>query len=137
MRNRLIFAAATLVIIAYGGWRYTQTGTDAGNGGPLVQVSVPQLTAAEQEGEALFNANCVTCHGENAAGRDGSGPPLVHVIYEPNHHSDEAFYFAVKNGARAHHWPFGNMQPVEGVSEADVTKIITYVRALQRENGIR
>ena len=64
------------------------------------------------------------------------GPPLVHVIYEPSHHGDAAFVLAVRPGVRAHHWPFGNMLPVEGVSDRAVADIIAYVRALQRANGI-
>ncbi|MFZ2100653.1 MAG: cytochrome c, partial [Oricola sp.] len=93
-------------------------------------------SADAMEGEAVFNAKCASCHGENAAGQAGVAPPLVHVIYEPNHHSDAAFHIAAQRGARAHHWPFGDMPPVAGVGEAEVDKIVTYVRTLQRANGI-
>ena len=37
---------------------------------------------------------------------------------------------------RAHHWEFGNMPKIEGVTPADVEQIIRYVRWLQREAGI-
>ena len=47
-----------------------------------------------------------------------------------------AFVLAAQNGARAHHWNFGNMPAVEGVTQGDVLNIVAYVRALQRENGI-
>jgi len=93
------------------------------------------LAEESSKGEALFNANCAACHGAQAVGTD-KGPPLVHRIYEPNHHGDMAFLLAVKNGARQHHWPFGDMPPVEGVEDADVALIVTYVRGLQREAGI-
>ena len=73
----------------------------------------------------------MTCHGRHATGSD-QGPPLVHRIYEPNHHADIAFRLAVRNGVRAHHWPFGNMAPVEGVSDEDAIKITRYVRELQK-----
>jgi mono/diheme cytochrome c family protein len=121
-----------------GGWFYYSSieKSHAPAGSPIVQVTVPVLSADEKEGEALFNANCAACHGENAAGREGSGPPFVHIVYQTGHHGDAAFYLAVQNGAISHHWPFGNMPPVDGVSEADVAKIVTYVRALQRANGI-
>lgn len=102
----------------------------------LVAVAVPELSAAEQSGEAAFNAKCASCHGDNAAGQDGVAPPLVHRIYEPGHHGDQAFLVAANLGARAHHWPFGDMPPVEGVTEAEVARIVAYVRALQRANGI-
>jgi hypothetical protein len=47
-----------------------------------------------------------------------------------------AFVLAAKQGVRAHHWRFGNMPAVEGVSDEDVLQITDYVRALQRANGI-
>ena len=45
-----------------------------------------------------FKINCFSCHGANAAGVNGSGPPLVHKTYEPSHHGDTAFYNAAFNG---------------------------------------
>ncbi len=109
--------------------------------GPLpgyepVNVTVPELTAEAQAGRTIFEANCKKCHGKNAGG-SRKGPPLVHKIYEPSHHGDIAFQMAVKNGVLSHHWPFGKMPPVPGVSEEQVTSIISYVRELQRANGIR
>lgn len=103
---------------------------------PMVQVSVPPLSAAAKAGEAAFNSHCADCHGENAAGRQNIAPPLVHVIYEPSHHGDAAFFLAAQRGVRAHHWPFGDMPPVEGVTQQDVAAIVTYVRTLQQANGI-
>ncbi|GAB1723325.1 MAG: putative Cytochrome c [Nitrospira sp.] len=88
-----------------------------------------------QAGEAKFSANCAACHGVRAVGTK-QGPPLVHKIYEPNHHADMAFQRAAENGVRAHHWEFGNMPKIEGVTSADVEQIIRYVRWLQREAGI-
>lgn len=105
-------------------------------GPPIVAVKVPALSAEEQKGEVAYRTYCTRCHGEDGAGQDGVAPPLVHPIYEPNHHGDQAFLLAAMNGARAHHWPFGDMPPVEGVKPADVADIVTYVRALQRANGI-
>jgi len=43
---------------------------------------------------------------------------------------------ACHQGVRGHHWRFGNMPRIEGVGEADVEKIIVYVRETQRANGI-
>lgn len=108
-----------------------------GDGAPLVNVSVPTLTADQQLGEAAFQEFCATCHGKDGAGQEGVAPPLVHRIYEPGHHGDQAFFIAAQNGVRAHHWPFGNMPPVDGVSDQDVANIVEYVRALQRANGIQ
>lgn len=111
--------------------------TTAGvDGTALVDVSVPALSASAQAGQATFEVNCAACHGANAAGQDGVAPPLVHVIYEPNHHSDQSFYQAVRYGVRAHHWRFGNMPAIEGVDQSEISDIISYVRELQRANDI-
>ena len=94
---------------------------------PAVTTSPP--------GAALFDKNCARCHGRNAAGGPG-GPPLVHEIYHPGHHADAAFHLAVRRGVRAHHWSFGDMPAIPGVTEAEVGQIIAYVRALQVAAGI-
>ncbi len=91
---------------------------------------------AARQGAALFGKNCAVCHGARAAGSD-KGPPLVHKIYEPSHHDDRSFYRAVHQGTRSHHWSFGDMPPVPGVSDREVGRMIAYVRELQRAAGIR
>ncbi len=103
----------------------------------------PKPTAASgpvpaefQVGETTFNANCAVCHGKQAAGTD-HGPPLVHKVYEPNHHGDPAFQHAAANGVKAHHWEFGNMPKIDAVTPADVDQIVKYVRWLQRQAGIQ
>ena len=106
-------------------------------GGALADVLMPEtLSQNAQIGQLGYEAKCAACHGANAAGQDGVAPPLVHIIYEPSHHGDEAFQRAVELGVRGHHWPFGDMPPIEGVTRGDVTMIIAYIRELQRANGI-
>jgi mono/diheme cytochrome c family protein len=138
MSNRLILIAVAALVIGAIAWRlYPQApaGSDGG-GEPIVAVTVPELDPAARAGEAAFNEKCAGCHGGNAAGQAGVAPPLVHVIYEPNHHGDQSFYLAARRGVRSHHWPFGDMPPVEGITDREVGQIITYVRTLQRANGI-
>ncbi len=106
-------------------------------GAPIADVQVPaELSVNASIGMRAFDEYCAACHGANAAGQNGVAPPLVHKIYEPSHHSDEAFQSAAKNGVGAHHWDFGNMPPVSGLTRGEVQFIATYVRELQRENGI-
>ena len=106
-------------------------------GGALADVLMPEtLSQNAQIGQLGYEAKCAACHGANAAGQDGVAPPLVHIIYEPSHHGDEAFQRAAAMGVRGHHWPFGDMPPIEGVTRGDVTMIIAYIRELQRANGI-
>ena len=103
----------------------------------LADVLLPAtLSQNAQIGKRGFEAKCAACHGLNAAGQDGVAPPLVHIIYEPSHHGDEAFQRAAAMGVRGHYWPFCDMPPVEGVTRGDVTMIIAYIRELQRANGI-
>ncbi len=88
-----------------------------------------------KNGEEKFNNFCSRCHGPQGQGTD-NGPPLVHKIYEPNHHGDLAFQRAASLGVRAHHWKFGNMPKIEGVTPEDVTQIVGYIRWLQKQAGI-
>ena len=136
--NRLILTLLVAGIVVGGALVVVMRSGDpsAGAGGALVEVVVPELSEIAVAGEGVFADNCAACHGENAAGLDGAGPPLVHKIYEPSHHANMAFRRAVRNGVRAHHWPFGNMPPVEGVGDRQIGQIIAYVRELQRANGI-
>ena len=97
-------------------------------GAALANVQVPDLSPGAQEGEKLFNRSCSSCHGTNAAGQDGIAPPLIH--------GDASFHLAAKNGVRAHHWSFGNMPPVEGVTDPELDSIVFYIRELQRANGV-
>ncbi len=132
----LLVLAAALGVAGYFHFGGGEDG--AGGGAPIASVSLPgTLSARAQAGQKTYDANCASCHGRNAAGQDGIAPPLVHIIYEPGHHGDESFQRAVARGVRAHHWRFGNMPPVEGLSRRDVAAVVAYVRELQRANGIR
>ena len=136
MDTRKIAVVALVVAAGVMIWNFIgkQTGGGAPDGIP-VAVTVPVLDEPAMKGESIFAANCVACHGVNASGSE-NGPPLIHKIYEPNHHADISFLLAVRQGVRAHHWSFGNMPVIDGLSDDDVAHIIYYVRVLQKENGI-
>ena len=103
----------------------------------LTTITLPKtLTASAQTGKHIYDVKCAHCHGTNAVGQNNVAPPLIHKIYELNHHGDESFQRAVALGVSAHHWPFGNMPPIEGVSRDDVKLIIAYIRKVQNINGI-
>ena len=141
-RSLFIGVSAAAIIAGFAYWQMqsppapTPPATPTAPGGPLADVTVPELSSNALLGQSMFETACASCHGVNAAGTDGVAPPLVHVIYEPNHHADEAFQRAPAFGVRSHHWPFGNMPAVEGLTRGDVAMIITYIRELQRANGI-
>lgn len=146
----LFVGGALLAGVAAAGWQaikpapeqqgHSMVPPDTSNiamGDPIADVRLPQeLSADAALGKRAFDAKCASCHGVKAAGQNGVAPPLVHKIYEPSHHSDEAFQRAAQSGVRAHHWNFGNMPPVPGLTRGDVKYIARYVRELQRENGI-
>lgn len=141
MKNTYLFVGAILAVgVAY----LTLKGNNApqtqniADGAPLVDVIIPTtLSANAQTGQQFFEKACASCHGTNAAGKGGFGPPLIHKIYEPSHHGDEAFQMAPLRGVQAHHWSFGDMPPVEGITRGDIKLIIDYIREVQAANGIQ
>jgi cytochrome c len=94
------------------------------------------VPAALAEGERRYDRTCRACHGPLGTGTE-AGPPLVHRIYEPGHHSDAAFRLAITRGVRAHHWTFGNMPPLTQMDSAEIAGVTAYVRWLQQQAGIR
>ena len=88
------------------------------------------------KGKMLFAENCASCHGADLKGTK-KGPAMLHRVYEPSHHGDISFQFAVQNGVGAHHWPFGDMPAVPGLTPDDVAHIIAYVRGEQVKAGIK
>lgn len=83
------------------------------------------------KGLVLFERNCSSCHGVSMMGTD-KGPPLMHSFYKPSHHGDSSFYRAGLKGVKAHHWNFGDMPPVPGMSESKMKNIVPYIRFYQQ-----
>ena len=135
-RKQLLGLALAIVLCAGVAALYLHEQAAAGSSaGATVAVIPADLSPAGKAGESLFNATCAECHGQNAAGTM-QGPPLIHDIYNPGHHSDLAFYLAAEVGVRAHHWPYGDMPAQPTVTRDEVTMIVRYIRELQVANGI-
>ncbi len=100
-----------------------------------VDVVVEGLSENARTGQLVFNQRCASCHGLNGEGSD-AGPPLIHSIYNDGHHSNKAFYRAVTQGTRQHHWSFGDMPPQPGVGFSGMTYILSFIREVQDINGI-
>ncbi len=98
---------------------------------PIAPKMTPQLNL----GKLNYDLYCSACHGKTAGGSD-TGPTFISRIYHPGHHGDRAFFNAPRRGVRAHHWPFGDMKPVPGVTGKQISLIIKYVRAVQKANGL-
>ncbi len=125
----LIVFAALLALVACG---ETSTSYDSA---PQAIAGSADLSETARQGKTIFDANCAQCHGPEASGTN-LGPTFIDRIYHPGHHGDAAFHLAVLRGVRQHHWNFGNMLPVPGISETEVSKVICYVRHLQRTNNV-
>lgn len=113
-----VFAAAVIAVAA------CSNGDDA-----------PTTSFEGTDGADLYQQACARCHGADLNGTN-QGPPFLDAVYAPGHHVDAAFFLAARAGARAHHWNFGAMPPVPGLSDEQLEAIVAFVRAEQRAAGI-
>lgn len=86
------------------------------------------------DGAALYEQSCASCHGSDLRGTD-RGPSHLSQVYAPDHHSDASFRAAITHGSQAHHWNFGDMPPIPGLSGTEIDAIISYVRDQQDTHG--
>lgn len=117
-----------ILVVAVVGFGQNTTDDNAGTGIP---VQDPGLVAS---GDVVYQASCAACHGTDLRGTD-KGPSHLSVVYEPNHHGDAAFVLASQNGVRSHHWPFGDMPPIPGLTDDELEAIVAFVRENQRISG--
>lgn len=102
---------------------------------PVAAQQAPKVPANLTLNKMLYDKFCTSCHGVDLKGTK-KGPPFIHRVYHPGHHADGAFFLAAKNGARAHHWKFGDMPPVAGTNQEIVAAIVKYVRHVQKQAGL-
>lgn len=88
------------------------------------------------QGQARYQIVCARCHGVDLEG-SAEGPPLIDDIYVSSHHGDLSFYHAVKNGVKQHHWKFGDMPMLTGLTPEQVSDIVLFVRGNQRLAGLQ
>ncbi|MBT8203455.1 MAG: cytochrome c [Acidimicrobiia bacterium] len=120
-----VLAAAVLVVLILAG---------CGGTGAAESSLTPQNEELTEQGETLYQANCARCHGTDLRGTS-QGPSMLSEVYVPGHHADAAFLIAVQRGSAQHHWRFGDMPAVEGLSTDDVGAIVAFVRETQRIQG--
>lgn len=116
------FVAAGIVVAACGS-DSTSSSAPAVEGGETVE-----------RGAQVYASSCASCHGADLRGTE-KGPSHLSIVYEPNHHGDDSFRSAIANGTPQHHWAFGDMEPVAGLSDADVEAVIAFVRFEQERQG--
>ena len=105
-------------------------------------ISVPVVASEDIEipfhlgkGQMFYEKYCSSCHGLQLNGTD-KGPPLIHAFYKPSHHGDKAFYRAALQGAKQHHWEFGDMPPDEGMTTGKMDRLVPYVRYYQQQKKL-
>ena len=76
----------------------------------------------------------IDLHGADLRGTD-KGPSHLSIVYEPNHHGDDAFRSAIVNGARQHHWNFGDMAAIPGLDDTQIDAVIDFIRSEQERQG--
>jgi cytochrome c2 len=109
----------------------------------LVPLMTGTIKAAEEvevpfhlgKGQLLYEKYCSSCHGAELNGND-KGPTLIHPFYKPSHHGDKSFYRAALQGVKQHHWDFGDMPPVEGMTPKKMDSVVPYVRYYQQQKKL-
>ena len=96
--------------------------------------AAPAGPAGSVTGADIYQAKCASCHGDDLRGTD-KGPSHLSIVYEPNHHGDDAFRSAIVNGARQHHWNFGDMAAIPELDDDEIDDVIAYIRAEQERQG--
>lgn len=89
---------------------------------------------ADADGATVYALRCASCHGDDLRGTD-KGPSQLSIVYEPNHHGDNAYRAAIRNGVAQHHWGFGNMPVIEDITDEQVELVIAYIRTQQQALG--
>lgn len=92
------------------------------------------VAPAGSVGADVYANSCASCHGADLRGTD-KGPSQLSIVYEPNHHPDDAYRSAIAIGAPQHHWTFGDMPPVEGLNNEEIEAVIAFIRAEQARLG--
>lgn len=124
----------------------SQTLTPAGTSQPPLPTLDPVQV---QRGQAVYQANCATCHGANAQGAPNWATPGPDGLYPapPHddtghtwHHSDRVLYDAIYNGLADPLKPGSplRMPAWSGkLSDAEIRAVIEYFKSLWSEKNRR
>lgn len=127
-RRWLPWAVVILVVVV------VASACSSAGGDVAAPIDTGGTAALVAVGEPLYQESCAPCHGTDLRGTS-LGPSHLSIVYEPNHHGDAAFVLAARAGVRQHHWQFGNMPPIPGLSDSDLDAIVAYVRDQQSIHG--
>ncbi len=133
MRRVLVLVAVMAMVIAACG---ESTGSED-TAATTVETSAPQATGSGDaiNGEALYNAGCVACHGPNGEGIEGLGKPWVGSEFINGSSDDELVAFL--QVGRPSDDPLNTtgiaMLPRGGnpsLTDADLADLVAYMRVL-------
>jgi mono/diheme cytochrome c family protein len=95
----------------------------------------PTTSGDPVAGRDLYDNACAWCHGFDMRGTE-RGPAHLSELYGPERAADSVFRAAIANGAAQKNWEFGPMAAVAGLSDAEVSDIIAYIRQTQDQQGL-
>lgn len=97
--------------------------------GLAVAAAVP-ATDPIRAGQALFVAQCLTCHRLNGAGSADIGPDLNLPMNPTEYFKPEALHRYIRNPAALRHWPAQRMPAFDksALSDPEINNIIAYLR---------
>ncbi len=96
--------------------------------------SEPVAAGNLEMGADVYAKSCASCHGDDLRGTD-KGPSHLSIVYQPGHHPDPSFESAIQNGTPSHHWNFGDMPAIPGLSDEEISAVIAFVRSEQERLG--
>src|SRR5262249_49131087 len=89
----------------------------------LLGLAVPLLADSVSEGRDIFNRSCTACHGlDGVAGDRG---PALGARRRYMRRTDEQIFDAIQNGIP------GTLMPASSMPEADIRKVVAYLRSLR------
>lgn len=104
-------------------------------------TTAPTSSQLVQQGGVAFAEECAGCHGRLGWGTQ-RGPNLIHPDYGPRVLSDTQIRRAVREGVPArqgvgNRGGYIDMPPASNLSERRLNRMVTFLREIQRMNGIR
>ena len=103
-------------------------------GSDTAATAPPEPIPTDANGATVYALRCASCHGEDLRGTT-KGPSQLSIVYEPNHHNDDAYRNAIRNGVAQHHWAYGNMPTIEDITDQQIELVINYIRTQQQQLG--
>ena len=89
-------------------------------------------SAQARRGQAVFAANCLSCHKLAGAGEGAIGPDLMRPMPATSYFTDAGLRAMIRNPAAVRTWPEQHMPAfnADTISDADVNAVIAYLHSI-------